>query len=287
MKYFNAIILLFTLLLSSCVKNNPDPSWLEITEWTLTENQNVEEGELSHSFKDVYVYVDDKIVGIFELPVKLPLLLEGKHKVTLYPVIRINGISGAKTIYPFCKPLIVDVNLEKNKTTPINATTSYLDNTTFWIEDFENSTFKIDDSNPNSTGDLSKKNDPNILKFGNFYGDIAITSVDSVWFGKTTPALNLPKGAAEIYLEIDYMNTNTLLTGVYALSSTSIIDNPHIQLNAQDASDLKWKKIYIELKEIVSASTAASSFEQYFKAILDEGLSEGHIYIDNIKIVHF
>lgn len=287
MKYLNTIILFSTLLLSSCVKNNPDPSWLEISEWTLTENQNVEEGELSHNFSDVYVYIDDKIVGIFEVPVKLPFLLEGNHKVTLYPVMRNNGISGTKKIYPFCKPMILNLNLEKNKSILINPTTSYFDNSTFWIEDFENSTFKIDDSNPNSTGDLSKKNDPNILKFGNFYGDITLTSVDSVWFGKTTPALELPKGAAEIYLEIDYMNTNTLLTGVYALSSASIIDNPHIQLNAQDASDLKWKKIYIELKEIVSASTAATSFEQYFKAILEPGLAESHIYIDNIKIVHF
>ena len=287
MKYFSSLILLFTLVLSSCVKNNPDPAWLEISEWTLTENQNTEEGELSHNFTDVYVYIDNKIVGIFEVPVKLPIILEGNHTVTLYPVVRNNGISATKKIYPFCKPLIVDVNLEKNKTIHIDPTTSYFDNTNFWIEDFENSTFKIDDSNPNSTGDLSKKNDPNILQYGNFYGDITLTSIDSVWFGKTTPALNLPKAAAEVYLEIDYMNTNTLLTGVYAISSSSIIDNPNIQLNAQDVSDLKWKKIYIELKEIISASTAATSFEQYFKAILDSGLSESHIYIDNIKIVHF
>lgn len=286
MKIILQISSLFLLFLVSCVKNNPDPAWLEISAWTLTENLDIEEGELSHNFTDVYVYVDDKIVGIFEVPVKLPILKEGSHKITLYPVIRNNGISATKKIYPFCEPQVVYVNLVKNQTTSIQATTRYDDQSVFWIEDFENSTFQIDDSDPNSTGTLTKENDPTILKYGNFYGDIYVNSADSIWFGKTTPVMSLPKSGAEVYLEIDYMNTNTLLTGVNAITGSEVKDNPNIQLNAQDASDLKWKKIYIELKEIVSASVNATGFEHYFKSILDANLTEGHVYIDNIKIVY-
>lgn len=275
--------LISLLVLSSCVKNNPDPSWIRIGSWTLNENLDVEEGELSHNFSDVYVTVDDELVGIFEVPVKLPLLEEGEHKITLYPVIRNNGISATKKIYPFCEPYVVYIDLQKNQVHEIQPETHYYDGTEFWIEDFENTVFNIDDANSNAK--LVKSDDPAILKYGNYFGHVPLTESDSIWLGKT-PAMSLPKAAAEVYLEIDYMNNNPLLTGVYAISSTGIKDHPNIQLNAQE-ENLQWKKIYIDLKEIVSSSVNATSFMQYFLAVLPEGNTSGNIYIDNIKIVHF
>lgn len=280
-------ILSLLFLVSSCVKNNPDPSWIKIENWKLNENLNITAGELSQNFSEVYVTVDDKIIGYFELPVKLPLLMDGQHKITLYPAIRNNGISATKKIYPFVEPYVLTVNLVQNQVIDISPETKYYDGTQFWIEDFENSTFKIDQSSPSTMGTLTKDNNPLILKYGNFFGNIEVNSVDSVWFGKTSPSMTLPKGGAEVYLEIDYMNTNSLLTGVYANSVNGTKDNPDIQLNAQDATTIEWKKIYIDLKEIISSSTSAISFDCYFKVILDEELSVGNIYIDNIKVVHF
>jgi hypothetical protein len=45
------------LLLLGCVKNNPDPSWLEVTEWTLLSNTGLSgaEGELTHNFSVAWV----------------------------------------------------------------------------------------------------------------------------------------------------------------------------------------------------------------------------------------
>lgn len=286
MKFFTKIGLISLLFLSSCVKNNPDPSWIKIESWVLNENLDVEEGELSHSFTDVYVTVDDKLIGIFEVPVRLPLLEEGEHKISLYPVIRNNGISATKKIYPFCEPYTVTVNLKKNEVHTITPETRYYDGTEFWIEDFENTVFKIDDNNAYSTAKLVKSSDPAILRYGNYFGHVPLTAADSMWLGKT-PEMALPKSAAEVYLEIDYITGNSLLTGVYAISPNDLIDNPNIQLNPQDESQLQWKKIYIDLKEIVSSSVTATAFSHYFWAILDEGKSSSNIYLDNIKVVHF
>jgi hypothetical protein len=58
-------------------------------------------------------------------------------------------------------------------------------------------------------------------------------------------------------------------------------------LNKQAPSAVKWKKIYIDLKELISNSPAGTYFEQSFQALLDEGDTEGTIIIDNIKVVHF
>jgi hypothetical protein len=49
---------------------------------------------------------------------------------------------------------------------------------------------------------------------------------------------------------------------------------------------MQWKKIYIELKEIVSYSVNSTLFETYFRIELPESKSEGIVYIDNLKIVY-
>jgi hypothetical protein len=286
LKYFS-LLFFGTILLSSCTKNNPDPSWISISNWTLVENPSLgTEKELTQNFTDVYITVDDKIIGIFELPVKLPLLESGSHKITLYPVVLNNGISATKKIYPFCDKYEIYINLEENLTSEIYPTTRYTSGAKFWIEDFEDATLKISNESISKTS-LLRKTDPAILKYGNAYGHVHLTTTDSLWYGITSTNTSLPKSGAEVYLEIDYMNTNSLLTGVLAYDVNGFQDNPNIQLNPQNASTMVWKKMYIELKEIVSSSVSAFKFEQYFKAIIDADKTSSDIYIDNIKIVHF
>ena len=48
-----------------------------------------------------------------------------------------------------------------------------------------------------------------------------------------------------------------------------------------------WKKIYIDLRELIGNSPSGSVFSQSFIASLDEGNTEGIILIDNIKVIHF
>ncbi|MES2588314.1 MAG: hypothetical protein V4622_04985 [Bacteroidota bacterium] len=275
------------LFFASCVKNNPDPAWIYITKWDLVENPNLgTEKELTQNFSDVSISIDDNIIGIFELPIKLPILMEGNHKITIYPVVLNNGISDTKKIYPFCYEYIITANLVKNETLTINPVTKYKDGTKFWIEDFEDASLKIVDD-VNSNAFLVRESDPLILKYGNAYGHVPLTTSDSLWRGLTTSNLNLPKGGAEVYLEIDFMNTNSVLTGVIAYDANGSKDNPNIQLNPQDASTMVWKKIYIDLHEIVSFSTSATKFEHYLMSVIDEGKSQADVYIDNIKIVYF
>ena len=71
---FASISVIFLLI--SCVKNNPDPCWIEITEWQLETNPNsiVNIGELRHDISNVQVFVNNELLGIFEVPCKIPIL---------------------------------------------------------------------------------------------------------------------------------------------------------------------------------------------------------------------
>ena len=96
-------VLVVFILLSSCVKNNPDPSWLEVNEWQL--NNNIElsglEGELTESITNAKVWVNDDLLGIFQVPFRIPVLKSGPCNVRIAPVVINNGISATKKVYPF------------------------------------------------------------------------------------------------------------------------------------------------------------------------------------------
>lgn len=284
------ITLLIGFLLNGCVKNNPLPVWLEINEWTLESNPLNTNGEpafLSHNFTDVWVYVDNKVIGVFEVPCKIPILINGENKnIKFYPAIRNNGISSTKKLYPFTEGYNVNMNLVAGETYTFNPVTRYTTAVKFWTEDFESSTVKLETDTDYSTTTLDFGSDPAIALSGD-YGHIGVSTDNSLWVGVTTEALTLPKGS-EVYLEVDYRNTAPILTGVKAINTIgTITDNPNVSMNAQSATDVKWKKIYIQLGEIVSYSTSAYTFKQYFKVQLPETLSSADVYIDNIHVVYF
>ncbi|MCE2744110.1 MAG: hypothetical protein LW701_11190 [Fluviicola sp.] len=278
-------LLLFTL--SSCVKNNDDPSWIEISEWTLEANSAATPGiagELTHNFSDAWVYVDGELLGVFELPCKVPVLKNGSAKITLLPTIKDNGISATKRAYPFVESYIVDVNLVQNQSVKLNPVTRYYSTTKFWKEDFGDPAIKISED-PNNTAHIIVDYTSPILKWGPC-GHISLSSAEAMFLAYTSDGLYLSQGA-EVYLEIDYYNTNSLTTGLLTMQTDGTTkNNVNITLNAQDVSTVKWKKIYIALKELVSNSSNANQFKISLQAAIDDGLSSGDVYVDNIKIVY-
>ena len=279
-KLFN--LLLVVLILLSCSKNNPDPSWIEIKEWSLISNKTNKEGELTHNFSNAYIEIDGETIGFFQLPITLPILKTGKHTLRVSPVILNNGIEASKMVYPFCQPYSLDIELISNKTTSVTPSTSYLTDCKFWIEDFEDAGIKIRSSESYSTI-LSVGNNAKFLKYGKNYGEVTINNSLPTWLGITTSNSTLPKGK-NIYLEVDYLNTINFTTGLYVQYNN--IYNPNITVNAQNKSELKWKKIYIDLRDLVSYSTEGSIFEQYFTVNNGESTDTNFILLDNIKVIY-
>jgi hypothetical protein len=286
-------VLFFVILVScySCIKNNPDPSWLEVNAWTLQSNVSLSgaEGELTHNFSEAWVYVDDEIIGVFEVPFKIPILKYGAVNIKIYPTIKNNGIAATKKIYPFLEVFEVNTELIQNQTLTLNPITKYKSITKFWIEDFEDPlNVKIEVDQNTSAIKSTPTTNTNLETFnGNFYGIINLNVSDSTWIASTSNQLYIQKGK-EAYLEVDYYNTNSLATGIiYVNPDNSTVNNPNYGMQAQDPISVKWKKIYIDLKELIGYSPNGANILQSFIASLDEGKSEGQIRIDNIKVVYF
>jgi hypothetical protein len=290
MKYLYFFVLL-SFGLSSCVKNNALPVFLEINNWTLNSNGAIDENDpkaLTHNFSDVWIYVDGKNIGVFELPCKIPVLASGTCKVILFPAIKNNGQASTKKVYPFAESFETTIDLIEGETYTFNPTTKYLPNTKFWIEDFENSSIKIvkDASVSNQNLDLEVENNSADWPWGK-YGHLSLTSSDSLWVGRQDLAWPLPKSGAEVYLEFDYKNTNSILTGMleYQLGG-NVVDHGGYTAG-QQGTNVKWKKIYIDLKDVASNTPNGYAYRQYLRVLLDPGISSSEVYIDNIKVVHF
>ena len=106
-----------TLLFSSCELYNPSepiPAYIHIEKFNLTTDYATQ-GSNSHKITDAWVYVDDQLIGCFELPATFPVITEGTHKVKIVAGIKVNGIASNRGQYPFYNPYEQIVNFEVGK----------------------------------------------------------------------------------------------------------------------------------------------------------------------------
>jgi hypothetical protein len=129
-----------TLLLSSCELYNPAepiPAYIHIQKFNVTTDISTQ-GSNSHKITDAWVYVDDQIIGCFELPATIPIIAEGNHKVKLSPGIKMNGISADRAQYPFYTRYEQDVDFQKGTTITLSPTVTYNSIADFsFMQDFE------------------------------------------------------------------------------------------------------------------------------------------------------
>ena len=283
-------LLFLGLILGACVKNNPDPAWLEVTEWTLEANPtlNGEEGQLTQNITDAWVYVDEQLIGVFEVPFKIPILKEGAASIRIYPTIRVNGIVATKMRNEHMVPFEVSGIFVKNQTLTIAPKTHYKDNVNFWTEDFEDINIKITDDPNTSSAHLTLANDTLKWFNGNYYGKVLLSAQDSMWIAYTNQdqQLSIPKNK-QAMLEIDYCNTVPFTNYLLFVNNNGTNENVMVTMNKSPLNALRWKKIYILLSEVITAGPNNTNYVQAFKAFYDNTISNNLILIDNIKVVYF
>ena len=280
---FPFVFVVLSILLSGCVKNNPLPTWLIVDRFELLDNPSVTEGELTEFITDGWIYVNGKFVGIFQLPCKVPVLYEGEAlNVIIYPTVRMNGMAHNKVQHPYLDAHNSYETFVAGDSTFISPKTRYATGTQLWIEDFQSGSIKLTNGIDNNLT-LGTIQDPN--NSNNRYGQVNLTEANNRWSVYTTDGLSFTLGR-QIILEIDYCNSTNISTTVIAgKTDATIVDHPHIRLNAQDPETMVWKKIYIDVTETVSNS-GGYLFWQGIKANLTEGRTNDTVLIDNIKVVY-
>jgi hypothetical protein len=272
---------------TSCDIINPtedEASYIAID--TILVNTDVDiQGSNAANISDAWIYVDDNLVGAFKLPCKIPVLNSGNHKVSIGAGIQLNGSSSLRTPYLFYRFYQQEnVNLEPGKSTFLSPTVTYFDSLTFaYKANFDDLSGNKLTSTSASDTTLSLCNDPSRV-FEGAGSCLAELYRDSgfVDFQMIDP-ISLPKGGANVFMEINYKNNQDLLVGLRSYYSGASTQEEQVVTLRRSSS---WKKIYINLTRQVSTQINASNYRIYFQSIKPSGSEPLEILIDNFKIIY-
>lgn len=276
----------FTLLSIFCFLNacdivNPEealPAYLKIERFEFSTTP--EQGTLSEQITDVWVFVNDLSLGVYELPATIPSLEVGNQNVTIFPVIRENGVRSTPLIYPFYNRFETTIDLTIGETTTIQPTTTYVSNAIFeLVEDF------------NSTGHLLSGGDANAVKVVDGKGQILLGEKEVIEFTSTRTFIDLPtNNGLPVFLEFDYKTDVEFEVGLVGLDPSPTNPINATVYNVVLCPINRWNKIYVNLQEELAASQLPGYKLAFRASIKDTGCGNvtneaPAVLIDNIKFI--
>ena len=270
-RFYFFIILI--LIFFSCNKEEEIPSYIEINDFNFTSNSSF--GENTENITDVWIYINENLQGVYEIPVNFPVLNKGLQDIRIKAGVKANGIASTRIQYPFYTSYLDTVELVENETINISPSFSYNSSFDAIVEDFESSGTIID-STINSEIDFTIQQNNS-----NHYG-YALIEEPNINFEISTQELILPQQGAPVYLEIDYKSSTEFLVGMYINYSQDVVRRDLLWVTPKQ----EWNKIYINLTQTVSESIGAESFKVFLNMRRNEPSLFEEIYFDNIKILY-
>lgn len=230
-------------------------------------------GSTSHKITDVWIYVNDELQGVYELPVTIPILATGNTKITFSPGILANGISTTRVQYPFYTDTTMLLDLVTGKTDTVLPAITYRSDQFFKLnEDFENG---------NEFSNLQRVLDAALAFEGNACGKI-IADTSRIVRVLTTNKIEVnPEFGSVLFMELNYKSTHPIQAGIIAeTDGQGSVVIPKVVIPAQ----ANWNKIYLNFTPEING-TVANRF-RFFIQIDASGTTDAiEIYLDNVKIL--
>jgi hypothetical protein len=281
---FYSFLIVIGITFFSCSKKDFEadiPAYISIDKFILTTDY-ITQGSASENITDAWVFVNDDLVGVFELPAKFPVLKEGNVTVKVYAGIKENGIAANRKRYLGYSPHIELVNLEKDKEITIEPSITYEPTIQFaWLEDFENTslTFLY-----HANSDTVIKKSTEDVKEGNYSGHIFLDPGMTFFEASSIPLPGVPlNGSSPVYLELDFKTNEPITIGV------SLDSNQYAFFTLNTSSN--WTKTYINLADVISENNIGASELKVFFGMQESGLNpfvtNPEVFIDNLKVIHF
>lgn len=277
------LILSIFLLTQGCELNDPDedniPAYIHIPKIEL-DNEYFLKG-YTYDIKDAWIYVNDKLIGAFELPVTAPVLEKGRSKIRVRAGIIENGIANTRTFYPFYENFELELDLKPMHTDTIYPIVKYTENKTVaWHENFNGQDFSVT-LTPESNVGFSIVHDTNAGTHHVKYLKADLINDNDHFEVASIESFVLPRANRPVFFEFDFKSDVTLAFGYYVTTSVGTSIYTFMFLHPAD----EWKKIYIQLTPSIGIYELDASFRMFFGAINEEGV-ESSVYLDNLKLIH-
>ncbi len=281
-------------IFSSCDSDEQIPSYVYIPSIEL--ETDATQGDNSHDIVDGWVYCDGILIGVFELPVRVPILESGEHTITVVPGIKKNGLFDQRITYPFYSPFEEKIELVPTAIDTIRPVIRYRTNVTFsWLEDFEDNAISVEKSGSNTTTDsMFITNDlVHVYNYdgieNKYSGQVNIPSQFQIFENATVQLYELPRKGVDVFLEMNFKCNTEFTVGVYPVTGSFINGVPVVNFYSTEDNQgkMQWKKAYVSLKEdINNPEYNGATFRVFFNAQTN-GEGEKQLFFDNLKLIHF
>lgn len=283
-------LLLSTILISfftGCKKEQSVPSYIYIPEIKAQSDYNTN-GSNSSQITNVKVFDGSKLIGVYELPVRVPILKSGDATIQCLALIENNGLASNILTYPFYNSSQNDVILENDRVDTIRPIVSYIstNNAEYWFEDFNGIGIGFDPG-PESNASLAKTEDPNEVFEGSGSGKFDLEADTAYSKYLTNEQFEYISGEAA-FLELDYKNNQAFFFSLILVPyGGDPFKLPLYQFNSTLNSDgeLEWNKIYIDIATSLNSISGIESFEICFEMSRNVSVSNPIVLIDNVKVI--
>jgi hypothetical protein len=286
--FIPALLAALTFLSGCDRETEPIPSYIRID--SVSVKTLAGQGNPIHEISALNVFIDEQFIGVYEIPCTLPVLFTGKHKLSVIPSVRINGVVNQHVVHRLFKRADTTIDLMEGKITAAgNIILQYKDNIEFpWVEDFE-------DGNSELVRLYSAKGDTSYITTeafslnGRYEGNtrcmkVVIAAADTAktvdmasfkYFG------NLPFMGTDIMLEFDIKTPVPVQVAMIRKNSSGKLYLPYVYLFETGG---KWKRFYINLIYELYNQPADTEIQLLISPIKTEEIkTEQIILIDNIR----
>ncbi len=302
--FFTFFLAILTILFcTSCNKKDLTPAYIcvtpedfensiDVSNYNETHGMNFDQEQLlaltKHEFTHVNVFVNNKNLGCWELPCKVPVLdVDNTDSCTLIlvPCFRLSGMGNTISGYPFFNILRQRVLLQKGKEyhasqNPPKYVYSEYTHIPFFETFYNSSSFRPTDTISHTLTFQS------VFFDGNNVGEIVLNDVNGLNFDVVSSKITVPIGNYRTLLEIRYCTESSIDVGLKM--STGI--NPHQVHSVAGfyASPNEWKTIHFDLTQVINTNHNMGSVTDLSLVLsgVGEKGKDTHFYIDDIKVMY-
>ncbi len=284
-----SIPVIMGLFLNSCSEDDSYvPSYLEIDS-VLVDASSIE-GNSVHHITSIQIYHNNKTVGTFPLPCRVPINTEGFDSFQIQAFVKNNGNSQNNVPYRVLDLLQMKAEFKRKETVKVIPKFTYRSNVNVvWQEDFETGNSTLVAIRLNDGDKTAVVNSPFDL-FGRFNGvsktfSAKFNPVDTLKFmdlGFFERIKSLPWDGREVFMEFDIKTDIPVTLALKRYFDGGEQYVPYMTVNPTNGI---WKRIYSNLVYEIQGQPVSTQYDVYFSADKQATFKGNHeILFDNIRL---
>jgi hypothetical protein len=284
MKHIDFWFLVIVISFASCdlgKGDEPVPYYVHVDDYTFT--SGTAQGTARQQFRDIWLFVNDRYVGAYELPATVPVVEDFPIRLKFLPGIRRNGSQNEPTRFPFAEPYEITVDQPNHLVDTFRPEFRYASDVILpFIEDFDRFHFFNIEQDGNVETKISLSTAEEAFE-GQNSGIINLTKENPVLAAWNDLTFKIPVTPNQVFLELHYKSDIPFYIGFIGLKGNQTEN----LINALVLPRKNWNKIYFDFADITNLSKSESYRLGVTAAFISDSVqTEQKILIDNIKVTY-